>query len=100
MSLAALALIDFLLSALATDLRQQPMFNTLIVFAPAAGVLLNLIGPQDDIRSAGLFTHVLGALGLKGALFLKRRSTMFLHEALVLMAIAVFAMWRIIKIRA
>lgn len=31
--------------------------------------------PQADIRSAGLVTHVPGALGLKGALFLKRLST-------------------------
>lgn len=65
-SLAALALI--VLTALVTDVRQQRISNTLILFALAAGVLVNLIGPQAGIRSAGLFTQAPGALGLKGAL--------------------------------
>lgn len=65
-SLAALALI--VLTALVTDVRQQRISNVLIVFALAAGVLVNLIGPQAGARSAGLLTLAPGALGLKGAL--------------------------------
>ena len=65
-SLAALALI--VLTALVTDVRQQRISNVLIVFALAAGVLVNLMGPQAGMRSAGLLTLAPGALGLKGAL--------------------------------
>lgn len=65
-SLVALALI--VLIALRTDMSQQRISNLLILFALAAGVLVNLIGPQAGIRSAGLLTHAPGALGLKGAL--------------------------------
>lgn len=65
-SLAALALI--VLTALVTDVRQQRISNVLIVFALVAGVLVNLMGPQAGMRSAGLLTLAPGALGLKGAL--------------------------------
>ena len=65
-SLAALALI--VLTALVTDVRHQRISNVLIVFALAAGVLVNLIGPQAGARSAGLLALAPGALGLKGAL--------------------------------
>lgn len=66
-SLVALALI--VLMALVTDVSQQRISNILILFALAAGVLVNVLGPEAFKRSAGLFTHAPGALGLKGALF-------------------------------
>ncbi|MBK5207327.1 MAG: prepilin peptidase [Polaromonas sp.] len=64
-SLAALALI--VLTALLTDVRQRRIPNTLILLALAAGVLVNVFGPQAFNRGAGLFTTLPGALGLKGA---------------------------------
>jgi hypothetical protein len=64
-SLAALALI--VLTALLTDVRQGRIPNTLILVALCAGVLVNVLGPEAFNRSAGLFTSLPGALGVKGA---------------------------------
>lgn len=64
-SLSALALL--VLVALVFDVRQRRVPNNLVVLALGVGLLVNLIGPQAVHRSAGLFTTMPGALGIKGA---------------------------------
>ena len=65
-SLLALALI--MAVALATDIRRNRIPNALVLVALCAGLLVNLVGPDVGIRSAGLFTYSPGALGLKRSL--------------------------------
>ena len=65
-SLLALALI--MAVALVTDIRRNRIPNALVLMALCAGLLVNLVGPDVGIRSAGLFTYSPGALGLKRSL--------------------------------
>ena len=65
-SLTALALL--VLTALVFDLRQRRIPNKLVLVALAAGLFINLIGPQVWQSGTGPLTAYPSALGAKGAL--------------------------------
>ena len=65
-SLTALALL--VLTALVFDLRQRRIPNKLVLVALAAGLFINLIGPQVWQGGTGPLTAYPSALGAKGAL--------------------------------
>jgi prepilin peptidase CpaA len=66
-SVSLLALALLVLAALVFDLRERRIPNQLVLVVLGAGLLINILGPQVDLRSAGLFTPSPGAIGFQGA---------------------------------
>lgn len=66
MGVATLAVL--VLTALAFDLRQRRIPNTLVLLALTGGLFINFIGPQTWQSGSGLFSAYPGAQGIKGAL--------------------------------
>ena len=67
-ALGLTALVLLVLTAVVFDVRQRRIPNTLVLVVLAAGLVINLIGPQIWLRGSGLLTLYPSALGIKGAL--------------------------------